>query len=150
MLRSDFPAETLAALARGRRVSLDGQGLVRAPHTGPLQLDADFDPAMLASVSILKLADEEAAVVLGRVDESTVATLGVPEVLITYGSRGSLVFAEGRITEVGAWPVARDPTGSGDAFCVAYLAARAGGHAPVPSARRATALVAALLLGRLP
>ena len=36
LLRSDFPAETLAALADGRRLSLDGQGLVRAPHVGPL------------------------------------------------------------------------------------------------------------------
>jgi sugar/nucleoside kinase (ribokinase family) len=150
LLRDDFPAETLAALARGRRVSFDGQGLVRARRTGPLQLDADFDAALLAHVSILKLAEEEAEVVLGQVDESTVAALGVPEVLVTYGSRGSVVYAEGHATEVGAWPVARDPTGSGDAFSAAYLAARAGGHAPVSAARRATTLVAALLAGRLP
>ncbi len=70
--------------------------------------------------------------------------------LVTYGSRGSIVFADGRATEVGAWPVARDPTGSGDAFSTAYLVARAGGHAPVAAARRATSLVAALLTGRLP
>jgi sugar/nucleoside kinase (ribokinase family) len=150
LLRDDFPAETIAALARGRRVSFDGQGLVRARETGPLRLDADFDEALLAHLSILKLAEEEADVVLGRVDESTVAALGVAEVLVTYGSRGSLVFAEGRMTEVGAWPVARDPTGSGDAFSAAYLAARAGGHAPVAAARRATALVGALLTGRVP
>jgi sugar/nucleoside kinase (ribokinase family) len=150
LLRDDFPAETIAALARGRRVSYDGQGLVRARETGPLRLDADFDPDLLAHLSILKLAEEEADVVLGRVDESTVATLGVPEVLVTYGSRGSLVFADGRMTEVPAWPVARDPTGSGDAFSAAYLAARAGGHAPVAAARRATGLVGALLTGRLP
>jgi sugar/nucleoside kinase (ribokinase family) len=149
LLRDDFSAETLAALARGRRVSFDGQGLVRARQTGPLQLDADFDEAVLTHLSILKLAEEEADVVLGSVDESTVAALGVPEVLVTYGSRGSVVFADGRATEVGAWPVTRDPTGSGDAFSAAYLAARARGHAPVPAARRATTLVAALLTGRL-
>jgi sugar/nucleoside kinase (ribokinase family) len=149
LLRDDFSAETLAALAVGRRVSFDGQGLVRARRTGPLLLDADFDETMLAHLTILKLAEEEADVVLGSVDESSVAALGVPEVLVTYGSRGSIVFAEGRATEVAAWPVARDPTGSGDAFSAAYLAARAGGHAPVPAARRATTLVAALLTGRL-
>jgi sugar/nucleoside kinase (ribokinase family) len=148
LLRSDFPPETLEALARGRRLSLDGQGLVRVRDTGPLRLDADFDPALLEHVAILKLAEEEADVLLERVEESTVATLGVPEVLVTYGSRGSIVFANGRAEEVGAWPVARDPTGSGDSFAVAYLAARAGGHAPVPAARRATGLVAALLTGR--
>jgi sugar/nucleoside kinase (ribokinase family) len=149
LLRDDFPAETIAALAQGRRVSFDGQGLVRARRTGPLRLDADYDAALLAHVSILKLAEEEADVVLGSVDESTVAGLGVPEVLVTYGSRGSVVFAEGRATEIPAWPVPRDPTGSGDAFSAAYLSARAGGHAPVAAARRATSLVAALLTGRL-
>jgi sugar/nucleoside kinase (ribokinase family) len=149
LLRSDFPAETLAELARGRRVSLDGQGLVRARETGPLRLDADFDPALLEHVSILKLAEEEAEVILGRVDESTVATLGVPEVTVTYGAHGSVVFANGRADEVAAWPVVRDPTGAGDGFAAAYLAARAGGHVPVAAARRATALVGALLTGRL-
>ena len=148
LTRTDFPPETLAALARGRRVLLDGQGLVRARETGPLQLDADFDPALLEHVAILKLAEEEAEVILGRVDASTVATLGVPEVVVTYGARGSVVFADGRADEVAAWPVVRDPTGAGDGFAAAYLAARAGGHAPAAAARRATALVGALLMGR--
>ncbi len=148
LLRSDFPAETLAALAHGRRLSLDGQGLVRSGTTGPLRLDSEFDPALLEHVSILKLADEEAEVLLGQVDEASVATLGVSEVIVTYGSRGSCVYAEGRAEEVGTLPVARDPTGSGDSFAAAYLAGRAAGHAPVPAARRATALVGALLAGR--
>lgn len=142
LLRSDFPAETLAALARGRRLSLDGQGLVRASDEGPLRLDADFDPAVLEHVQILKLAEEEAEVV-GAVDE-----LGVPEVLVTYGPRGSRVYYEGRSEEVGAWPVAADPTGSGDAFSAAYLAGRSRGLTPVSAARRATAVVGALLTGK--
>ena len=38
LLRSDFPAETLAALAAGgRRLSLDAQGLVREARLGPLE-----------------------------------------------------------------------------------------------------------------
>jgi sugar/nucleoside kinase (ribokinase family) len=148
LLRSDFPAETLAALARGRRVLLDGQGLVRVGARGPLRLDADFDPAVLEHVAILKLAEEEAEVILGPVDASTVASLGVPEVVVTYGAAGSVVFADGSAEEVPARAVARDPTGAGDAFAAVYLAARAGGHVPAASARRATALVAALLTGR--
>src|SRR5262245_34078697 len=62
LMRSDFPAETLAALADGRRVSFDGQGLVRAPGLGPLAQDAGFDPEALASVSVLKLSEEEARI----------------------------------------------------------------------------------------
>jgi sugar/nucleoside kinase (ribokinase family) len=149
LLRSDFRVETLAALARGRRLLLDGQGLVRVRETGPLRLDADFDPAVLEHLAILKLAEEEAQVVLGRVDASTVASLGVPEVVVTYGATGAVVFANGRTDEVAARAVARDPTGAGDAFAAVYLAARAGGHAPASAARRATALVTALLTGRV-
>jgi sugar/nucleoside kinase (ribokinase family) len=142
LLRSDFPAETVKALARGRRLSLDGQGLVRAANVGPLRLDADYDPALLEHVQILKLAEEEAEVI-GAVDR-----LGVPEVLVTFGPRGSCVYVDGKAAEVGAWPVAADPTGSGDAFSAAYLAGRSQGLTPVSAARRATALVGALLTGK--
>jgi sugar/nucleoside kinase (ribokinase family) len=142
LLRSDFPAETLAALARGRHLSLDGQGLVRAAETGPLRLDAGFDPAVLEHVQILKLAEEEAEVV-GAIDK-----LDVAEVLVTFGERGSRVYHNGRVEDVGAWPVAMDPTGSGDAFSAAYLAGRAQGLAPVSAARQATGVVGALLTGR--
>ena len=47
-----------------------------------------------------------------------------------------------------AHPVEGDPTGAGDAFAVTYLASRVDGHNPISAARRATALVAALLAGR--
>lgn len=141
LLRSEFPAATMAAIAKGRRISFDGQGLVRSPQEGPLRLDADFDPAVLEHVQILKLAEEEAEVV-GAVDK-----LGVPEVLVTYGARGSCVYYEGRATDVGAWPITADPTGSGDAFSAGYLAGRSRGLAPVAAARRATTVVAALLTG---
>jgi len=143
LLRSEFPAETLAALARGRRLSFDGQGLVRAAQTGPLQLDADFDRALLRHLQILKLAEEEAEVI-GAVDR-----LGVPEVLVTYGPKGSRVLTGRRWEKVGAWPVATDPTGSGDAFSAAYLAGRSQGLTPVSAARRATAVVSGMLLRRV-
>jgi sugar/nucleoside kinase (ribokinase family) len=143
LLRSEFPVETLAALARGRRLSFDGQGLVRVAREGPLQLDGDFDRALLRHLQILKLAEEEAEVI-GGVDK-----LGVPELLVTYGPKGSRVYYNGRWETVGAWPVASDPTGCGDAFSAAYLAGRARGLAPVSAARRATGLVGAMLLRRV-
>ena len=73
--------------------------------------------------------------------------LGVREVLVTGGSEGSWVITRDGETHVPARPIAADPTGAGDAFAVAYLASRAEGHNPVSAARRATALVAALLTG---
>jgi sugar/nucleoside kinase (ribokinase family) len=147
LARSDFPAETLAALARDRRVSFDGQGLVRPARTGPLELDGDYDPEVLRHVSILKLAEEEAEALVGEPDEDALRSLGVPEVVLTQGSRGSLVLADGKLAQVPARAVGgeTDPTGAGDAFAAAYLVSRSTGHAPTAAARRATALVAGLL-----
>jgi sugar/nucleoside kinase (ribokinase family) len=150
--RSDFPVATLAALARDRRrLSFDGQGLVRRAETGPLRLDGAYDPGVLRHVSILKLAEEEARVLVGEPDAPALRGLRVPEIVVTLGSKGSLVLAEGRLERVPAAPVASgvDPTGAGDAFAAAYLASRASGHAPRPAAWRAGAVVAALLAGQL-
>ena len=151
LARSDFPAETLAVLARDRQLSFDGQGLVRPARTGPLELDADYDPEVLRHISILKLAEEEAQVLAGEPDEDTLRSLGVPEVVVTLGSKGSLVLADGKLERVAARPVDGevDPTGAGDAFAVVYLASRAAGHVPASAARRATALVAGLLARKL-
>jgi sugar/nucleoside kinase (ribokinase family) len=145
LLRGDFSSETLERLARRRRLLLDGQGLVRARRFGPLTLDADFDRALLRHVSILKLAEEEARTILGDADLEELRELGVPEVIVTFGAGGSLVLTRDAAVRVAARPARGDPTGAGDAFSVAYLSARAGGHRPVSAARRASALVSALL-----
>ena len=151
LAQSDFPPETLAELARGRRVSFDGQGLVRPARTGPLELAHEYDPEVLRHVTVLKLAEEEARSLVGEPDEAALRSFDVPEVVVTLGSRGSLVLANGRLERVATRPVEGkiDPTGAGDAFAVAYLAARSGGHAPAAAARRAGALVTGLLGGRL-
>jgi sugar/nucleoside kinase (ribokinase family) len=150
LARSDFPAETLAELARDRRVSFDGQGLVRPERTGPLKLDAAYDPEVLRHVSILKLAEEEARTLVGEPDESALRSFGVPEVVVTLGSEGSLVLADGKLVQVPAQAAGEvDPTGAGDAFSAVYLASRSSGHAPMAAARRATALVAGLLARRI-
>ena len=105
-------------------------------------LDGDFDRRLLDYVSILKLAEEEARVV------GPVAELGVREVVVTSGARGSTVYANGEVVRVPAHPLHADPTGAGDAFCAVYLSARADGQRPSSAARRATAAVAALLSSR--
>ena len=145
LLRGEVDAELLERLARGRRLLLDAQGIVRARQLGPLVLDGDFDPALLRHVTVLKLAIEEARAIIGDAELESLVSLGVPEVVVTFGLEGSLVLAGGVAERVPAHPVHRDPTGAGDAFGIAYLAARAAGHAPTSAARSATALVAALL-----
>jgi sugar/nucleoside kinase (ribokinase family) len=149
LLRDDFSPEALERIAHRRHLLLDGQGLVRARRLGPLTLDADFDRTLLRHVSILKLADEEARVILGEADLEELRGLGVPEVVVTFGAGGSYVLTRDAALRVATRPVRGDPTGAGDAFSVAYLSARASGHRPISAARRASALVSALLSNSL-
>jgi sugar/nucleoside kinase (ribokinase family) len=139
LFRGEFPAETLAALARRCRVSFDAQGLVRVPELGPLRLDDDFDRDLLRHLWVLKLADEEAEVV------GDVTALGVKEILVTHGSRGSTVYVGGTEEFVPARALDVNATGAGDAFATAYIVGRQAGLRPVGAARRATAVVAAVL-----
>jgi sugar/nucleoside kinase (ribokinase family) len=145
LLRGDFPPEALERIARRRRVLFDGHGLVRDRKQGPLELDGDFDRALLEHVSILKLAEEEAQAILGHGELEELRGLGVPEIVVTFGAGGSLILTRDASVRVTARPARGDPTGAGDAFSVAYLGARAGGHRPISAARRASALVSALL-----
>jgi len=148
LLRSDFPPETLAALADGRRLSLDGQGLVRVPRVGRLEVDAAYEPALLAHVTTVKLSEEEARIVAGGpFDHGAAARLCVPEVLLTLGSHGAVVFTAGGETFVpAAWPVLGvQTTGAGDAFMVGYASARADGADPVEAAHSTSLLVAEML-----
>jgi sugar/nucleoside kinase (ribokinase family) len=142
LLQGDFDGDVLELLARGRRILLDAQGLVRVRQTGPLVLDGNVDPTLLRHVDVLKLAEEEAEAI-GDLD-----SLGVPEIVVTAGPDGSRIVTRDGESRVAARAVKGDPTGAGDAFAVAYLGSRAEGHTPVSAARRATALVAALLTGR--
>jgi sugar/nucleoside kinase (ribokinase family) len=139
LARGEFPVETIAALARKRRVSFDGQGLVRVPEIGPLRLDDDFDRELLRHIWVLKLAEEEAEVL------GDPAALGVREVLVTHGSRGSTIYCGGTSEYVPARPTGTDPTGAGDAYSTAYIVGRNAGFGPAGAARRATAVVASML-----
>jgi len=152
LLRGEFSPDTLEEIARKRTLSLDAQGLARLAEPGPLQLDPDFDRELLRHVTVLKLAEEEAGVLLGEmINAKSLASLGVPEVIVTRGSKGAIVYANGELTELPARPTVAnvDTTGAGDEFAAIYIVARSRGRAPVLAARQATAFVGAMLDGRL-
>jgi sugar/nucleoside kinase (ribokinase family) len=146
LTRDDFPAETLALLSRGRTLSLDGQALVRPTRIGPVELDGDYDPAVLEQVDVLKLAGDEAATLGLSYDERSLGSLGVREVVVTLGSRGCVVYADGIAEFVPARPLqVVDPTGAGDAFMAAYLSYRRRRHGPPSAARLASEVMRGLL-----
>lgn len=146
LARSDFPAQTLGALAAdGRRLLLDAQGLVRPPRTGPLELGGDVDPGMLTPLTALKLNEEEAMALAGSTRPAALRDLGVQEVVLTLGSRGSLVVTARSAERIRITPLRGvvDPTGAGDVFSAAYMAHRARGDDPMAAARAASAFTSA-------
>ena len=146
LTRADFPAETLARLRHNRRISFDGQGLVRPAQLGEVVLDAAFDPEILRHIDVLKLSEEEAGELSVGPSESSLRELGVPEIVLTLGRRGAVVYSEGVVENVPARPVETgDETGAGDTFMAAYLSFRLRRHAPRSAARLATEVVHALL-----
>jgi sugar/nucleoside kinase (ribokinase family) len=146
LLRTDFPPSTLALLAeRGHRVAYDGQGLVRADRLGPLVVDRHYPPELLGNIDVLKLAEDEALIVAdGPFDASTARRLGVPEILVTYGSEGCDIYTEdGCVRIPAAWRVEGvQTTGAGDMFTSCYVANRAAGADSAGAAKVASELVA--------
>jgi len=151
LLRSHFPTDTLAALRRGgRHLALDGQGLVRVASRGSLERDADVDRRVFEHLTVLKVNEDEAQILAGGLEPERLRSLGVPEVLLTLGSKGALVVTGDEAVPIAPHPVhgAADPTGAGDAFTLVYLDARQRGVTPVPAAERASRAVADLISSR--
>lgn len=150
--RDDLPPETLEALAAGGRlVYLDGQGPLRARRLGPVRLERMLSPALLPSVALLKLAEEEAAVALGGADPIAARGLGVPVVVVTRGDRGAVVLMNGEAVPIGVEPVVglADTVGAGDAFLALMAVEQTRGATVLEAASRACAGVAAMLRRRL-
>jgi sugar/nucleoside kinase (ribokinase family) len=148
LFRGEFAAETLASLAGGgSRLSFDGQGLVRPARTGLLVLEPEPDLSFLRDVCVLKLSEEEAVALVGGLEQRPLLELGVPEVIVTLGSRGCMVVVEDELFRVPADPLDVEPTGAGDAFAAAYVVERSRGNEPLRAAERATQLVHDLLTG---
>jgi len=149
LVRTDFPSKTLAALAGDDRTLLvDGQGLVRTPALGPLRTNGKIGD-VLRYMTILKLDQDEAETLAGSIDPTDIRALGVQEVIVTLGSRGSLIVTANAAEAVPTDEIGRpiDPTGAGDAYSAAYLFARSAGGEPLDAARAATKAVTELLAG---
>jgi len=148
LLRSDFPAETVAALARdGRRLLLDAQGLVRLGRTGPLAEDARIDPEIFRSLAILTMNEDEAQALVGGTEPDGLRSLGVAEIVLTLASEGAVIVTPNTSTEIAPHRVDGrvDPTGAGDSFALLYLDARSRDAEPAEAAGEAAKIVAELI-----
>jgi sugar/nucleoside kinase (ribokinase family) len=125
------PAVIARCAGTGGAVGIDVQGLTRRIVAGEVRPSDPLGGAdQLHHVDVLKADEEEILTYTGctTVDEAAarVRAAGVREVLITRGSRGSVVHADGHPLAIEAVPPRRvaDATGCGDTFLAAYMAHR--------------------------
>lgn len=151
----EMPVSFLGAVSRlDVRVSLDVQGFVRAIEDGKI-VAAAWEEAQqgLEYVDIVKADLAEALILTGRRDPGeaarVIAGMGPSEVILTDGSAGSYVLAQGRFHQIPAYRPrsAVDPTGCGDTYMAGYLFSRRQSD-DVQEAARFGAALAALKLER--
>lgn len=139
---------------RGGLVSLDAQGLIRRV-SGDVVVPANWleKTEGLSHVDILKVDAAEAMGLSGEKDLTrageALSRLGPREIIITCGSRGSLIFSAGERFGIAAVPprCIDDPTGCGDTYMAGYLYKHLAGHSPEACARFGASLATIKLEG---
>lgn len=133
----DFTAVLAAAAKAAPVVALDAQGFVRKFIESPTPRSAtEAALAGFRHLSVVKADAAEAEAITGERDPEAaaraLAALGPAEVIVTFGPEGSLIYAGGMAAHIPAFPIAAvvDPTGAGDTYLAAYLAARLEGKQP--------------------
>lgn len=132
LLSDDFSPEVVECLANKGRVSIDVQGYLREVRGEQVfPIDWADKRRVLEMTDTLKLNEYEMEVVTGEKDPRRVARViagwGVREVVVTFGSYGSLIFADGKYYDIPAFTPKKnvDVTGCGDTFSTGYLYCRA-------------------------
>lgn len=134
LLADDFSPEVVELLAGKGLVSIDVQGYLRKVVGEQVRAAGWKDKErILACTSILKLNESESATITGcndvREAARKIAAYGVSETIITLGSYGSIVYAQGTFYDIPAYKPSKvvDATGCGDTFSTGYLWCRAQG-----------------------
>lgn len=103
--------------------------------------DTDRVRRLLAGADLFFMNENEAAGLFGRIAQARPRPGGL--LFVTLGEAGALVIEGEQVTHVPGIPAGElDPTGAGDTFCGATLAALARGETPVDAARQAVELAA--------
>lgn len=147
LLADDFSPEVVEALAEKGTVSIDAQGYLRevvGEEVRPVEWK-DMK-RVLRSTGILKLNESEMQTIVGSNDPYEVgkqlAAYGVGEVVITLGSYGSVIYADGKAHDIPAYKPKKlvDATGCGDTYSTGYLWCRTQGMSIEESGKFAAAM----------
>ncbi|MEZ0484392.1 PfkB family carbohydrate kinase [Fibrella aquatica] len=153
LLSDDIPSQLLEELAQKGLVSLDIQGYLRRVwRKKVIYQDWADKKRVLPKVHTLKANEFEMQLVTGQKDilggATYLADLGVKEVIITLGDRGSLIYTGGTLYKIPSFkpPTLVDTTGCGDTYMAGYLLKRVKGSS-VQEAGEYGALLAGLKVG---
>ena len=134
LLADDFSLDVIKHLASKGMVSIDSQGYLREVRdTHVFAIDWNDKSEALRYTHFLKANEREMEVLTGCKDEKKAAKqlyeLGVKEVLLTFGSMGSLIYDGKTFYKIPAYIPHEivDSTGCGDTYMAGYLYKRAKG-----------------------
>jgi sugar/nucleoside kinase (ribokinase family) len=139
-----------AARASGKQVFLDAQGITRRE---PTERNREAAHAILALVDVVKVTSAEALWLFGTDEpddlQAAFGRLGVEEIALTIGSRGSIVISPDGVAHIAERPIdATDKVGCGDVYFASYIDGRLGGHSAAEAGRHASAFVSRWLRER--
>ena len=128
LLSDDFSLDVVKLLSGKGKLAVDAQGYLREVR-GEQVYPTDWKDKReaLKYIDILKVNEHEAEVLTGFKDFKQaalqLAEWGVKEVLLTLGSLGSIIYAEGTLYKIPAYPAKNvvDATGCGDTYSMGYL-----------------------------
>jgi sugar/nucleoside kinase (ribokinase family) len=153
LLADDFSLDVIKYLSSKGRLSVDAQGYLREVRgENVYAIDWADKQEALRYIDILKVNEHEMEVITGSTDPRQAAVIlaeaGVKEVLLTLGSMGSIIYADGVFHEIPAYPAADvvDATGCGDTYMAGYLYMRNKG-ASFDQAGRFAAAMCTIKLG---
>ncbi len=152
LLADDFPLDVVRYLSGRGTLVVDAQGYLREVRDQKVYaVDWPDKLEALKYVDILKVNEYEVAVLTGEKDlhegARRLAEWGVREVLLTLGSFGSIIYAEGKFYEIPAFEPLKvvDATGCGDTYVMGYVFQRCQG-ASISEAAHFAAAVSTLKL----
>ena len=128
LLADDFSLDVIKYLSTKGMLSVDAQGYLREVRgENVFAVDWPEKEEALKYIHILKANEHETEVLTGcknpREAALKLANWGVKEVLLTLGSMGSVIYADGEFHEIPAYPPTEivDATGCGDTYMAGYL-----------------------------
>jgi len=149
----DFSLDVIKELSARGLVSVDVQGYLRRIN-GEQVVPVDYEEKREAMkyISILKANEMEMEVLTDTADPKKAARIlaswGCPEVILTLGEKGSLIYSENTFYQIDAFPSQEivDATGCGDTYMAGYLYKRSQG-ASITEAGKFAAAMCTMKLG---